>query len=102
MEVHSCDRIYIAILICFREFGWKFVIHPPSYEANYCSGDCSLGVMMPSTTHAHMMQQSNSKIRNPCCTPQKMTGIHMLYLDENKNVILGMLPKMKVERCGCA
>jgi hypothetical protein len=82
-----------------KTYGWTFIISPPSYEANYCSGDCSLGVMMPENPYGHIMQQSNI---SPCCTPKKMSGINMLYMDENRNIILGILPKMKVERCGCA
>ena len=82
-----------------QEFGWKFIISPPRYEANYCNGNCTLGVMMPSNPYSHLIQQSKGL---SCCTPQKMSGIQMLYLDENHNVILGQLPKMKVERCGCA
>ncbi len=30
-----------------------------------------------------------------------MSGMNMLYMDENKNVILGKLPNMRVDRCGC-
>ncbi len=55
--------------------------------------------MMPSNPWAHLLQQANG---SPCCAPQKMSGINMLYMDEHKNVILGKLPNMKVERCGCA
>jgi hypothetical protein len=90
------------------DFGWEWVIHPPKYRANYCNGDCGLGVMMPTSPHAHLIQQqqtsknNNVKVRSPCCTPTKMSGISMLYLDPNKNVILGKLPRMKVDKCGCA
>ncbi|XP_059084491.1 growth/differentiation factor 8-like [Tigriopus californicus] len=82
-----------------KEFGWKWIIYPPKYEANYCSGDCSLGVGIPSNPWAHLLQQAKG---SPCCAPQKMSGINMLYMDENKNVILGKLPNMKVDKCGCA
>lgn len=90
------------------DFGWEWVIHPTKYKANYCNGDCGLGVMMPTSPHAHLIQQqqtsrnNNVKVRSPCCTPTKMSGISMLYLDPNKNVILGKLPRMKVDKCGCA
>lgn len=96
-ETHCC--MWPLFVDFEKEFGWTFIIHPTTYEANFCSGDCSLGVVMPSTVYTHMIQQSNV---SPCCTPQKMSGINMLYIDENKNVVLGKLPKMKVERCGCA
>lgn len=38
----------------------------------------------------------------PCCAPRKMSAINMLYLDADQNVIVGKIPNMKVERCGCS
>ena len=96
LERHCC--LWPITIDFEREFGWKWIIHPPQYEANYCAGDCSLGVMMPSNPYSHLLQQANG---NPCCAPQKMSGMNMLYMDENKNVILGKLPNMRVDRCGC-
>ena len=29
--------------IDFDEFGWEWVLFPRNYDANFCSGDCSLG-----------------------------------------------------------
>ena len=37
----------------------------------------------------------------PCCTPRKMSSISMLYFDENRNIVYGILPGMVVDRCGC-
>ena len=82
-----------------QEFDWKFIVYPTKYEANMCSGDCSLGKMVPENPYSHLLQQSNV---SPCCTPKKMKGINMLYMDENKNVLLGKLPNMRVEKCACA
>jgi growth differentiation factor 8/11 len=31
------------LTIDFDEFGWDWVLFPRTYEANFCSGDCSLG-----------------------------------------------------------
>ena len=83
-----------------KEFDWKFVIYPPKYEASMCSGDCSIGKMSPENNYHHVMQQANNL--SPCCTPKKMKSINMLYMDDNKNVLMGKLPNMKVEKCGCA
>ena len=96
-ETHCC--LWPFTVDFEKEYGWTFIIHPSKYEANFCAGDCSLGVIMPTNTYGHLIQQSNF---SPCCTPQKMSGINLLYMDEDHNVILGKLPKMKVERCGCA
>ena len=38
------------LTIDFDEFGWDWVLFPRTYEANFCSGDCSLG-RSPSATH---------------------------------------------------
>ncbi len=31
------------LTIDFDEFGWDWVLYPKTYDANFCSGDCSLG-----------------------------------------------------------
>ena len=31
------------LTIDFDEFGWEWVLFPRTYDANFCSGDCSLG-----------------------------------------------------------
>ena len=31
------------LTIDFDEFGWDWVLFPKTYDANFCSGDCSLG-----------------------------------------------------------
>ena len=81
------------------DYGWNFIIWPPVFEPNYCMGDCSLGKMMPSNPHAHVLQQSGI---SPCCSPTKMGTLELIYMDEKDNVVQGTLPKMMVEKCGCA
>jgi len=54
-ETHCC--LWPITIDFERELGWKWIIHPPKYEANYCAGDCSLGVMMPSNPYTHLLQQ---------------------------------------------
>ena len=34
------------LTIDFDEFGWDWVLFPKTYEANFCSGDCSLGQLI--------------------------------------------------------
>jgi len=91
------------LTIDFDEFGWEWVLFPRNYDANFCSGDCSLGVVSeyPHTTLMQMGSGLHSSA-GPCCAPRKMSSINMLYLDQDSNVILGKLPSMKVERCGCS
>ena len=93
---HCCME---SLKVDFNEdYQWSFVIYPTSFEPNYCSGDCSLGKMMPENV-AHILRQSGI---SPCCNPQKMGTLKLLYMDENNNVVEGALPKMMVQRCGCA
>ena len=90
---HCCME---SLKVDFNEdYQWSFVIYPTSFEPNYCSGDCSLGKMMPDNAY------TQSGI-SPCCNPQKMGTLELLYMDENNNVVQGTLPKMMVQRCGCA
>jgi len=92
------------LTIDFDEFGWEWVLFPRNYDANFCSGDCSLGVVSE-YPHTNLMQMSTTGLHSsagPCCAPRKMSSINMLYLDQDSNVILGKLPSMKVERCGCS
>jgi len=91
--------------IDFDEFGWDWVLFPRDYDANFCSGDCSLGVVSeyPHTTLMQLNPDTGlHSSTGPCCAPRKMSAINMLYLDQDSNVILGKLPSMRVERCGCS
>ena len=69
--------------------------------ANMCQGDCRLGKTAPDNPYTHILQQADKDMAL-CCTPKKMKNLEMLYVDENNNVLVGNLPNMKVERCGCA
>lgn len=40
-------------------------------------------------------------IPEPCCVPDKMSSLSVLFLDENKNVVLKVYPNMSVETCAC-
>src|SRR6218665_1903259 len=114
-EVRCCRY---PLTIDFVEFGWEWIIAPKRYEANYCSGECSLFSMNGAFPHTHLVRQTaahnpnslagNGSNRNGrgindksfgsqrggCCSPRKMSPISMLYLDNNLNVIYGVLPNM--------
>ena len=98
-EVRCCRY---PLTVDFEEFGWDWIIAPKRYTANYCSGECPL-IFMQKYPHTHLLQQANPPgSRGPCCAPRKMSGISMLYFDDNYNIIYGMLPGMVVDRCGCS
>jgi hypothetical protein len=90
------------LTVDFEEFGWDWIIAPKRYVANYCSGECPF-VFMQKYPHTHLIQQANPPgMTGPCCAPRKLSGISMLYFDDNYNIIYGMLPGMVVDRCGCS
>lgn len=37
----------------------------------------------------------------PCCVPDVMTSVTLLYFDENRNVVLKNYPGMSVQSCAC-
>jgi len=89
------------LTIDFEEFGWDWVLFPRTYEANICSGSCELGTPAEHP-HGSLTQMAGlHSTAGPCCSPRKMAPINMLYLDQDYNVILGKLPSMKVQKCGC-
>lgn len=105
----NCDESSSEVRCCrypltvdFEEFGWDWIIAPKRYEANYCSGECPY-VFMQKYPHTHLVQQASpAGSTGPCCTPRKMSSISMLYFDENRNIVYGILPGMVVDRCGCS
>lgn len=40
-------------------------------------------------------------IPEPCCVPDKISSLSILFFDENKNVVLKVYPNMTVESCAC-
>ncbi|KAH9495441.1 Bone morphogenetic protein 3 [Bulinus truncatus] len=41
------------------------------------------------------------KVPAPCCVPDIMSSITLLYFDEDRNVVLKNYPGMSVESCAC-
>lgn len=104
-QFETCCRY--PLIVDFEEFKWDFVIAPLHYDAYYCAGECRNEGLSQSGHAAVVQQVSASSIiggsnPGPCCTPARMSSLTMLYFDHNLRVQLTTLPKMKVERCGCA
>lgn len=98
-EETRCCRY--PLTVDFEEFGWDWIIAPKKYEANYCMGDCPFAFLQryPNTHVVHLAAPPG--YAGPCCTPRKMSSISLLHFDHEFNIILGSLPAMVVERCGC-
>ncbi|CAH1118305.1 unnamed protein product [Phaedon cochleariae] len=84
----------------FELLGLDFIIAPKRYNAYMCAGECSY-VTLQKYAHTHLKQIAMPGGLPPCCTPRKVGSISMLYYDDELNVLLGSLPGMVVERCGC-
>ena len=47
-----------------RDLGWgNWIISPSKLRANFCKGDCDLGVVAPEYVYNDMMQKSNKNYK---------------------------------------
>jgi len=98
-HVTQCCRW--PLIIDFDEFGWDWVMSPSKYEANFCQGDCSLGIVAENP-HTHLMQMHPNLKVAPCCSASKWGELEMMYLNGDQQLVKGKLPGMVVEKCGCS
>ncbi|VDP87101.1 unnamed protein product [Echinostoma caproni] len=104
-----------SMFVDFSQIGWdQWIISPARYDARMCLGQCPfpLGQAFHPSNHAvvqmlmhHLSPKSNSptatRIHRPCCVPQKLAALHVLYHDRNGLVVLKVYDDMIVESCGC-
>ncbi|XP_054248352.1 bone morphogenetic protein 3 [Indicator indicator] len=106
-EPRYCARRYLKV--DFADIGWsEWIISPKSFDAYYCSGECQFPIPKALKPSNHATIQSIVKavgvvpgIPEPCCVPEKMSSLSILFFDENKNVVLKVYPNMTVESCAC-
>ncbi|XP_028600174.2 bone morphogenetic protein 3 [Podarcis muralis] len=106
-EPRYCTRRYLKV--DFADIGWsEWIISPKSFDAYYCSGECQFPIPKALKPSNHATIQSIvravgvvSGIPEPCCVPDKMSSLSILFFDENKNVVLKVYPNMTVESCAC-
>ena len=100
------ERLWNKILyFCFywRDLGWgDWIISPAKYRANFCRGECGLGLMLPESPYADVMQKSDKRVYSPCCSPRKMSDINIFYRDSDNNYHQKIFEDMTVEECGCS
>ncbi|XP_059168357.1 bone morphogenetic protein 2-like [Physella acuta] len=103
----SCSRY--EMFVDFEEIGWSgWIISPNSYNAYHCAGECPfpLGQNQKPTNHATVQSIVHAlgvvkDVGTPCCVPNKLYSISLLYFDDNENVILKQYDDMVVASCGC-
>ncbi|XP_072280066.1 growth/differentiation factor 10 [Pyxicephalus adspersus] len=106
-EPRVCSRRYLKV--DFADIGWsEWIISPKSFDAYYCSGICEFPMPKVVRPSNHATIQSIVKavgiipgVPEPCCTPDKMSSLSVLFLDESRNVVLKVYPNMSVESCSC-
>nr|XP_033795944.1 growth/differentiation factor 10 [Geotrypetes seraphini] len=106
-EPRICYRRYLKV--DFADIGWsEWIISPKSFDAYYCAGSCEFPMPKVVRPSNHATIQSIVKavgivpgIPEPCCVPDKMNPLSVLFLDENRNVVLKIYPNMSVETCAC-
>ncbi|XP_052818743.1 bone morphogenetic protein 3-like [Mya arenaria] len=103
----SCGRK--KLVVDFSDIGWgEWIISPKSFKAHYCAGSCTfpLTKKMRPSNHATIQSLVNAvgidpDVPAPCCVPDKLSSITLLYFDENGNVVLKNYPNMTVQKCAC-
>ncbi len=97
------------LYVDFDEIGWSgWIISPKGYNAYHCKGDCPfpLGQNQKPTNHATVQSivhalRIGKDVGTPCCVPNKLYSISLLYFDDDENVILKQYDDMVAASCGC-
>ncbi|XP_056153565.1 bone morphogenetic protein 2-B-like [Lampris incognitus] len=103
----SCQRV--PLFVDFEEIGWAgWIISPRGYNAYHCKGSCPfpLGESLRATNHATVLSIMHAlKIARdagtPCCVPDHLQSISLLYFDDEENVVLKQYDDMVAVSCGC-
>ncbi|XP_003961585.1 growth/differentiation factor 10 [Takifugu rubripes] len=106
-EPRACSRRYLRV--DFADIGWsEWVLAPKSFDAYYCAGTC--GFPIPKLVHPSNHATIQSIVRavgivpgipEPCCVPEKMSPLSVLFLDPGRNLVLKVYPGMSVDTCAC-
>ncbi|TNN35512.1 Bone morphogenetic protein 2-A [Liparis tanakae] len=104
----SCQRV--PLFVDFEEIGWSgWIISPRGYNAYHCRGSCPfpLGGNLRATNHAtvrsiiHALRLAGGEVGAPCCVPDTLQSISLLYFDDEENVVLKQYDDMVALSCGC-
>ncbi|XP_059181006.1 growth/differentiation factor 10-like [Centropristis striata] len=106
-EPRVCSRRYLRV--DFADIGWsEWVLAPKSFDAYYCAGACGFPIPKVVRPSNHATIQSIVRavgivpgVPEPCCVPEKMSPLSVLFLDTNRNMVLKVYPGMSVDTCSC-
>ena len=96
-------------IIHFKDLGWdNWVIAPTMYSAYHCAGACQIpDVNKMKTNHArlqlYLSQQDSNLAAAPCCVPDKLGSISMLYHGGpgESTYVLKQVNDFVVKSCAC-
>ncbi|KAK9541596.1 hypothetical protein VZT92_001628 [Zoarces viviparus] len=103
----GCSRRNLRV--DFADIGWsEWVIAPKAFDAYYCTGTCGFPMPKVARPSNHATIQSIVRavgiipgVPEPCCVPEKMSPLAVLYQDESRNPVLKVYPNMSVQSCSC-
>ncbi len=103
----TCQRT--NLYVDFTKIGWSgWIISPRGYNAYSCTGSCPfpLGEGLRATNHATVRSIMNAlklsqEAWKPCCVPDALHPISLLYFDDEENVVLKQYNDMVAGSCGC-
>uniref|UniRef100_A0A665UVD0 Growth/differentiation factor 10 n=1 Tax=Echeneis naucrates TaxID=173247 RepID=A0A665UVD0_ECHNA len=103
----GCSRRNLRV--DFADIGWsEWVIAPKAFEAYYCAGPCGFPMSKVTRPSNHATIQSIVRavgiipgVPEPCCVPEKMSPLAVLYQDESRNTVLKVYPNMSIQSCSC-
>ncbi|NWR09092.1 BMP7 protein, partial [Paradoxornis webbianus] len=103
----ACHRR--ELYVDFHAIGWSgWIIHPSGYNAFYCRGSCifPLGESLNATNHATVQSivytlKLSQEVSMPCCVPDELKSLNLLYFDDKQNVVLKNYKDMVATKCGC-
>ncbi|XP_053739969.1 growth/differentiation factor 10b [Synchiropus splendidus] len=106
-EPRVCSRRYLKV--DFADIGWsEWVLAPKSFDAYYCAGTCGFPIPKVVRPSNHATIQSIVRavgiipgVPEPCCVPEKMSPLSVLFLDTSRNMVLKVYPGMSVDTCAC-
>ncbi|KAL7870116.1 hypothetical protein AOLI_G00141040 [Acnodon oligacanthus] len=103
----TCQKA--PLYVDFARIGWSgWIISPKGYNAYHCVGSCPfpLGGSLRATNHAIVQSivdalKLSNKVEQPCCVPDILHPISLLYFDDEENVVLKQYDDMVAGSCGC-
>ncbi|KAJ3608134.1 hypothetical protein NHX12_025184 [Muraenolepis orangiensis] len=106
-EPRVCARRYLRV--DFADIGWsEWVLAPKAFDAYYCSGTCGFPIPKVVRPSNHATIQSIVRavgivpgVPEPCCVPDKMSPLPVLFLDPSRNLVIKVYPAMSVDTCTC-